>query len=308
MKKTVFFGLLAILLVFGFIGCDTGNGGKTTTYTVTFDSNGGSNVAAITGIISGSTIALPQNPTKENHDFGGWFTDNGTFLNTFTSSTEITSDLTVYAKWTLTQFIVIFDLDGGNIDGVTSSVQITVNYGETIENLPIPLKTYYSFGGWFTEKNGFGNEFTAITTITSNLTVFANWPSYNGPKSITITGLDSCNGKYGGVWLFSDSYLGIAMSKSNDNNLITSGTFTVDLWEDDPSIIDPLDFTTRWSGDGEYFVYIFIDNMSNPMPNNASRFLIIESTSEIMIQQKETITINISDYDWEVWLGSLFGE
>ena len=95
MKKDWFFNFLTIILVFGFIGC--GNGYET--YTVTFDSNGGSDVVAITGITSGSTITLPLNPTKTDYDFAGWFTDNETFLNQFTEDTPVTSNITVYAKW-----------------------------------------------------------------------------------------------------------------------------------------------------------------------------------------------------------------
>jgi uncharacterized repeat protein (TIGR02543 family) len=95
MKKTVFLGLLTILLAFGFIGCENG----TTTYSVTFNSNGGSNVSTITGIESGATITLPNDPTKENYEFAGWFIDNTTFEVEFTSLTVITSNLVVFAKW-----------------------------------------------------------------------------------------------------------------------------------------------------------------------------------------------------------------
>jgi uncharacterized repeat protein (TIGR02543 family) len=79
------------------VNCDTDNGTKT--YTVTFNSNGGSAVAAITGISSGSTISLPTPPTKDTDTFGGWYKDNGTWANQFTSSTVITADIIVYAKW-----------------------------------------------------------------------------------------------------------------------------------------------------------------------------------------------------------------
>jgi uncharacterized repeat protein (TIGR02543 family) len=98
MKKTVFLGLLVILLAFGFINCAHGSD-RTTTYTVTFDSNGGSDVAKITGILSRTTITLPANPTKSDNDFIGWFFDDGTFSSEFTSLTPVTKNLTVYARW-----------------------------------------------------------------------------------------------------------------------------------------------------------------------------------------------------------------
>jgi uncharacterized repeat protein (TIGR02543 family) len=97
MKKTVVFGFLAIMLVFGFIGCDSGN--EETTYTVTFNSNGGSTVEAISGIASGSRITLPTPPTKAGNNFVGWYIDNNTFLNEFTAETPIIQNITVFAKW-----------------------------------------------------------------------------------------------------------------------------------------------------------------------------------------------------------------
>jgi uncharacterized repeat protein (TIGR02543 family) len=71
---------------------------------------------------------------------------------------------------------VTFDLDGGNIDGNTDPVKITVQSGETIAHLPPdPQKNNDTFGGWFSSKNGLGNEFTSATTVTSNRTVYAKW-------------------------------------------------------------------------------------------------------------------------------------
>jgi len=76
-----------------------------------------------------------------------------------------------------TEFTVTFDLDGGNINGNTASVQIKVKSGETIASLPNPQKSENSigFGGWYTQKYGLGNEFTTATTVSSNLTIFAKW-------------------------------------------------------------------------------------------------------------------------------------
>jgi uncharacterized repeat protein (TIGR02543 family) len=79
------------------INCDPD--GRTTTYTVTFESNGGSSEAPITDISPGATVSLPT-PTRDAYTFAGWFTDDGTFQNEFTGSTPVTGDITVYAKWT----------------------------------------------------------------------------------------------------------------------------------------------------------------------------------------------------------------
>jgi len=73
------------------------------------------------------------------------------------------------------EFTVTFDLDGGNIDGVTTSVSITVSSGGTISNIPNPNKDGYDFGGFFTQNNGEGSAFTESTTVTENITVYAKW-------------------------------------------------------------------------------------------------------------------------------------
>jgi uncharacterized repeat protein (TIGR02543 family) len=74
------------------------------TYTVTFKLEGGtidgSAVVQVTGILPGGTIPLPENPKKVLYVFGGWYTDNSTFANAFTSATEVYENITVYAKWT----------------------------------------------------------------------------------------------------------------------------------------------------------------------------------------------------------------
>ena len=78
------------------------------THQVTFDSNGGSSVAAQT-VNDGSTATQPTAPTLANNSFAGWYTDNNTFANQFNFSTAITGDITLYAKWTGIPAIVLAD-------------------------------------------------------------------------------------------------------------------------------------------------------------------------------------------------------
>ncbi|MHB1348081.1 MAG: InlB B-repeat-containing protein, partial [Candidatus Humimicrobiaceae bacterium] len=70
------------------------------TYTITFNSQGGSTVLPLTNITSGSIITLPTPPILAGHTFAGWWTSaiGGT---EFTATTQVTSDTTLYAHWSV---------------------------------------------------------------------------------------------------------------------------------------------------------------------------------------------------------------
>jgi len=96
------FALIALVFGFVFFGCDTGDG--TATYTVTFDLDGGnisgSTISVKITVKSGETVSSLPNPQKADNSFDGWFAQKNGVGNEFTTSTEVTSNLTVYAKWT----------------------------------------------------------------------------------------------------------------------------------------------------------------------------------------------------------------
>ncbi len=65
---------------------------------VTFESNGGSAVAA-KRVLENSHLLMPDKPTKEGHIFAGWYEDAG-FTKVFDfDSTAVTQSMTLYAKW-----------------------------------------------------------------------------------------------------------------------------------------------------------------------------------------------------------------
>lgn len=70
---------------------------EVTTYTVTFDSNGGSDVASAV-VESGTAVAKPENPTRSGYQFNGWFKDSN-LIYVWNFSTSITADRTLYADW-----------------------------------------------------------------------------------------------------------------------------------------------------------------------------------------------------------------
>lgn len=153
MKKTIVFGLLTILLAFGFVGCSDDDN-VTTTYTVTFNSKGGSTVQAITGIVPGSTITLPSIPTKGTEIFSGWFTDDNIFSNEFTELTPVTEDITVYAKWISNAINPFIGTWSGTItqSGPALGKSVTLSFSENLTwNYVIAgfmsIKGTYTFNG-----------------------------------------------------------------------------------------------------------------------------------------------------------------
>lgn len=68
------------------------------TFSVTFDSNGGSTVSALT-VTSGDAAVKPTDPTLSGHTFDGWFTDSG-LTQAYNWANPVTAAFTLYAKWT----------------------------------------------------------------------------------------------------------------------------------------------------------------------------------------------------------------
>ena len=79
-------------------GSGSSGGSASTTYTLTFETNGGNAIAKVTKN-KGTTIDLAQYaPTKSGATFEGWYADKG--LTKKITSVKLDANTTVYAKWT----------------------------------------------------------------------------------------------------------------------------------------------------------------------------------------------------------------
>lgn len=79
-------------------GGSAGGGSTTDKYTLSFETNGGSAVKAVTAEKNAVIDLTKYAPTKEGYDFSGWYSDSK--LTTAVTSVTMTKDITVYAKWT----------------------------------------------------------------------------------------------------------------------------------------------------------------------------------------------------------------
>ena len=82
-------------------GGSSGGGGSYTSssYTVTFDSQGGSHVDSVQ-VSRNQTVTQPATPVRDGYIFEGWYTDSAC-TQSYDFDTKVTQSFTLYAKWTI---------------------------------------------------------------------------------------------------------------------------------------------------------------------------------------------------------------
>ena len=126
---------------------------NTNKYTITFDTNGGSEIAPITQDY-GTQIAAPANPTRKGYTFKGWDKE--------IPETMPAENITVKAQWKINQYTIAFDTNGGS-----EIAPITQDYGTEITAPDNPTRKGYTFRGWDKE--------IPKTMPAENITVKAQW-------------------------------------------------------------------------------------------------------------------------------------
>ncbi len=138
MKKILFLFTLLCTLGIVLVSCGGGNN-QPVQYRITFDSNGGTRVAAIVGE-KDMEISAPTNPTKNGFEFIGWYLEDTLYVFDKMPS----SNITLVAKWKEivvepTKYTITFDEQGGStVDDITEEA------GKSI-TLPTPTKEGYEF-------------------------------------------------------------------------------------------------------------------------------------------------------------------
>ena len=122
-------------------------------YTITFDTNGGSEIAPITQDY-GTKITAPADPTRKGYTFKGWDKE--------IPKTMPAENMTVKAQWEINQYAITFDTNGGS-----EIAPITQDYGTAITAPADPTRKGYTFKGWDKE--------IPETMPAENITVKAQW-------------------------------------------------------------------------------------------------------------------------------------
>lgn len=136
------------------------------TYTITFDTAGGSEIAPITQDY-GTVITAPEAPTREGYTFIGWDKEIPT--------TMPAENMTVTAQWEINQYKITFDTNGGS-----EIAPITQDYGTAITAPADPTREGYTFIGWDKE--------IPATMPAENITLKAKWKDIEKPTGEIIIG------------------------------------------------------------------------------------------------------------------------
>ena len=135
-------------------------------YTIAFDTNGGSDIDPITQDY-GTVITAPEAPTREGYTFIGWDKEIPT--------TMPAENMTVTAQWEINQYTITFDTAGGS-----EIAPITQDYGTVITAPADPTREGYTFIGWDKE--------IPATMPAENITLKARWKDIEKPTGEIIIG------------------------------------------------------------------------------------------------------------------------
>lgn len=204
MKKKIIGGIaLGLLSVFSLASCnltitdntknqdqtDSGSDSdtKTESFTITFNSMGGSSVTSQT-VKKGNKATKPIDPTRSGYTFAGWYKEEA-YTNEFNfETTTITYDRTLYAKWTqnssgggesTTQYTVTFDANG---HGTAPAAQ-TISKGGIVTKPTDPSATGYTFGGWYKESSCTNAWNFTTDTVNGATTLYAKWTPTSTPTT-----------------------------------------------------------------------------------------------------------------------------
>ena len=136
------------------------------TYTITFDTAGGSEIAPITQEY-GTVITAPEAPTREGYTFIGWDKEIPT--------TMPAENMTVTAQWEINQYTITFDTNGGS-----EIAPITQDYETAITAPADPTREGYTFIGWDME--------IPTTMPAENITLKARWKDIEKPTGEIVIG------------------------------------------------------------------------------------------------------------------------
>ena len=254
-------------------------------YTITFDTDGGSAIEPITQDY-GTQITAPADPTREGYTFIGW--------DKAIPATMPAGDMTIKAQWRINQYTITFDTDGGS-----EIAPITQDYGTAITAPADPTRGGYTFIGW--------DKAIPATMPAENMTITAKWKDSEKPTGEIKISENSWKAFLNNITFglfFKDTQTVTINATDNSGGAVTV-EYLLSNKELTKAALDGMTFTAYTAPfsiapDNEYIIYVKLTDAEGNTDYICSAGIVLDGTSPVIkgiengktYCEAQTVTIN----------------
>ena len=254
-------------------------------YTIAFDTNGGSAVAPITQDY-GTAINAPAAPTKTGYTFMGW--------NPALPATMPAGDMTLTAQWSINRYTVTFDTDGGS-----AVAPITQDYGTQITAPADPTREGYTFIGW--------DKAIPATMPAESITITAQWKDSEKPTGEIKISENSWKSFLNNITfgLFFKDTQTVTINAADNSGEAVTVEYLLSNKELTKTALDGMTFTAYTAPfsiapDNEYIIYVRLTDKAGNTDYICSDGIVLDGTSPVIkgiengktYCKAQTVTIN----------------
>ena len=237
------------------------------TYTITFDTAGGSAIAPITQDY-GTVITAPKAPTREGYTFIGWDKEIPT--------TMPAENVTITAKWEINQYTITFDTAGGS-----EIAPITQDYGTAITAPADPTREGYTFIGWDME--------IPTTMPAENITLKAKWKDIEKPTGEIKISENSWKAFLNNITfgLFFKDTQTVTINAADNSGETVTVEYLLSAKELTKAELDGMTFTAYTAPfdidlDNEYIIYVRLTDKAGNTDYICSDGIVLDGTSPVI--------------------------
>ena len=240
---------------------------KVNSYTITFDTAGGSEIAPITQDY-GTQIAAPADPTRKGYTFIGW--------DKAIPATMPAENITVTAKWKVNSYTITFDTAGGS-----EIAPITQDYGTAITAPADPTREGYTFIGWDME--------IPTTMPAENMTITAQWKDSEKPTGEIKISENSWKAFLNNITfgLFFKDTQTVTINAADNSGESVTVEYLLSNKELTKTELDGMTFTAYTAPfdidpDNEYIIYVRLTDKAGNTDYICSDGIVLDGTSPVI--------------------------
>ena len=240
---------------------------KVNSYTITFDTAGGSEIAPITQDY-GTQIAAPADPTRKGYTFIGW--------DKAIPATMPAENITVTAKWKVNSYTITFDTAGGS-----EIAPITQDYGTQIAAPADPTREGYTFIGWDME--------IPTTMPAENMTITAQWKDSEKPTGEIKISENSWKAFLNNITfgLFFKDTQTVTINAADNSGESVTVEYLLSNKELTKTELDGMTFTAYTAPfdidpDNEYIIYVRLTDKAGNTDYICSDGIVLDGTSPVI--------------------------